>query len=273
MKLPEASNCGTPLGLRLSEGLGVIGAKFGRLTLKDKLPGSGKARWRCACDCGRTTEKRLDDLRSRMKHGLIPSCGCWFAEERSRISLGMFDATAYMQKRYGRLLVTGVEVNTERSKAKNRLVCLCDCGAQAIVRGDQLLSGLSKSCGCLKRERAAQIGFEVNFDHGKTIYGELTGVAPIYQCWSTIKKNCLRGWKVGAHRVCHEYDPRWDDFKEFYKDFGDIKVSQTISRRDDQLPWSKSNCFVNTGQRAPRKKAMTPNVGAKPKTTAAPMPE
>lgn len=242
----------------MSAGAGIAGTKFGLLTLVEKLPGGGRPRWRCACDCGREIEKRLDELRTRMIRGSNPSCGCQFAEERSRVSLAQFDPTVYMQKRYGRLLVTGVDVNVKRNRAKNSLVCLCDCGSQVIVRGSHLLSGSTKSCGCFQRDQAALVNFDTHFIHGKTIYGELDGVAPIYKCWTMIKQGCFAGHRRGVHRVCHEYDPRWEDFKEFYEDFGDIKVSQTVSRINNQLPWSKDNCFINVGRRIPRKNVTAP---------------
>ena len=82
--------------------------------------------------------------------------------------------------------------------------------------------------------------------HGQTVYGNLSGgITPIYQVWSTVRKCVKMGWRRGAHRVCHEYDPRWDDFENFMKDFGKIKASEGISRIDNQLPWSKENCFIH----------------------------
>lgn len=221
--------------------------RYGSLVLVEKINTHGKARWLCMCDCGGRITLRLDDLKNRVKLGTPPSCGCTFHDVRSRISLGLFDSTQYMQKRYGRLLVTGVVTDINcKAKAGKRLVCLCDCGAQVVVRPDSLMNGNTKSCGCVQKEIAAALGFELNFIHGKTIYGELiSGLAPIYQVWSTIRKCVTIGWRRGAHRVCHEYDPRWDDFGEFFKDFGEITATQGISRTNNKMPWSKENCYIH----------------------------
>jgi hypothetical protein len=222
------------------------GDRFGMLTLERKVSVSGqKQRWLCKCDCGNTKEMRLDDMRQRVKAGLPPSCGCAFHEMRSEISLRAFDPTRYMLKRFGQLLVTGVAVDAGRVKGKQRLVCMCDCGAQVVVRPDQLTRGVTRSCGHLQREFASELG-SLELRHGQTVFGELAGgVAPVYQSWATIKKCVSMGWRRGAHRVCHEYDPRWDVFEEFWKDIGNIRPHESVSRRDNKLPWSKENCYVH----------------------------
>lgn len=55
-------------------------------------------------------------------------------------------------QRFGRLLVTSC--NEEVSRIKGRLCwnCVCDCGTERIVGGQDLKSGKTKSCGCLKKE-------------------------------------------------------------------------------------------------------------------------
>ena len=58
--------------------------------------------------------------------------------------------------RYGRLLVVK---NVGKDKRKKYLwLCKCDCGNEKIVVGDNLSSGKSKSCGCLKAEFLAKKG-------------------------------------------------------------------------------------------------------------------
>lgn len=53
-------------------------------------------------------------------------------------------------KRYGRLLV--VEYAGKDNRGKHLWKCKCDCGNEKIVVGDNLSSGKSNSCGCLKTE-------------------------------------------------------------------------------------------------------------------------
>ena len=54
------------------------------------------------------------------------------------------------QRRFGRL--TAIE-RAGSDKQYNKLwLCRCDCGGMAIIRGDNLRKGRSKSCGCLQIE-------------------------------------------------------------------------------------------------------------------------
>lgn len=52
--------------------------------------------------------------------------------------------------RYGRLEV--IEHKGKDNRGKHLWLCKCDCGKEKIVVGDNLSSGKSKSCGCLKIE-------------------------------------------------------------------------------------------------------------------------
>ena len=58
--------------------------------------------------------------------------------------------------RYGRLLVIKHAGKDERSK--HLWLCKCDCGNKKVVVGDNLSSGKSKSCGCLKLEFLSKRG-------------------------------------------------------------------------------------------------------------------
>lgn len=52
--------------------------------------------------------------------------------------------------RFGRLIVRARSVNRYNSPAWE---CLCDCGATSVVVGYSLRSGVTKSCGCLLRDK------------------------------------------------------------------------------------------------------------------------
>jgi hypothetical protein len=229
----------------------VAGARFGRLTLVSRVEAKGKPKWLCKCDCGKQVTRKLQALRERIKDGGTSSCGCYQSEINAATSSARFDPTPYMQKRFGRLLVTGVSVDPTRAqRQKSRLVCLCDCGAQAVVVPMQLTSGKTTSCGCYHKERLSEVAKQTATIHAQTVTGVLNGHTPIYRAWLKIRAGCVEGWRAGFHKVCHEYDPRWDEFDAFYQDFGAIKITETISRKDNQAPWSKNNCFVNIGRRA-----------------------
>lgn len=54
-------------------------------------------------------------------------------------------------KRFGRLTV--IERADNSGKGRVRWKCRCDCGNNSVVRSSDLLSGATKSCGCLTKER------------------------------------------------------------------------------------------------------------------------
>ena len=58
--------------------------------------------------------------------------------------------------RYGRLLVIKHAGKDKRNK--HLWLCQCDCGNKKVVVGDNLSSGKSNSCGCLKAEFLAKKG-------------------------------------------------------------------------------------------------------------------
>lgn len=107
-------------------------------------------------------------------------------------------------------------------------VCTCDCGTTKIVRGDNLLSGNSKSCGCEKNK--IKHGF-----HGK----------PVYWVWAQMLQRCSNP-SNGAYtyygkrgiNVCK----KWRNFYPFLKDMGEPQKFQTLERIDNNRGYNKENC-------------------------------
>lgn len=85
--------------------------------------------------------------------------------------------------RFERWTVTG-------SPTEGRSVlCTCTCGSQKVVLKDNLRRGLSKSCGCLRREKLAEIkkGNAYGFKHGHAPDGHSS---PEYAAWAKMKDRC-----------------------------------------------------------------------------------
>lgn len=225
------------------------GTVYGMLTVVSQTVFGRKAKVSCICECGKTKECRLSYLKNAISRNRTPYCGCWTKARKIELGMQKFDFAKYFQKKFGRLLVTGVFVDETKKRNKSKLVCMCECGGQSVVTVGDLTTGHTTSCGCFHDELRSELG-KLNIVHGHTTFGVLNGHTPIYQAWSKIRSGCAEGWRAGFHLVCHEYDKKWDDFQEFYKDFGDIDSRQTISRYNNKLPWEKENCFVNVGRRA-----------------------
>lgn len=60
-------------------------------------------------------------------------------------------------KRFGRLVVCRRAPNVKGAKNGAYWICKCDCGRGKTVVSSSLLSGFTRSCGCLRSETASRI--------------------------------------------------------------------------------------------------------------------
>ena len=132
----------------------LSGLRFARLTVVSRADdyvaknGIRHACWRCVCDCGKEVIVRATSL----KDGDTKSCGCLRAETNSNCKL-----TDLSGQRFGRLTVISRadDFVNKNGAPVTRWRCVCDCGNETIVRAQNLVNGTTKSCGCLRRERAS----------------------------------------------------------------------------------------------------------------------
>jgi hypothetical protein len=114
--------------------------------------GRHRDQWLCECNC--ENHKQLIILGPSIRSGHAKSCGC-FMKEKAKLSIDqnripVEDKTG---KRYGRLTVRC------RSYDKDNIVawvCDCDCGNVVTIPTSRLTRGITKSCGCLKRDLAIE---------------------------------------------------------------------------------------------------------------------
>ena len=128
-----------------------------------------------------------------------------------------------------------------RDKRNNVLwLCRCECGNEIIVRGSDLRSEKTKSCGCYRRERTA----ETSTTHGMR-------KTRLYSVWQSILK------RVGVHKGASEkvkraYQDRGitvcDEWLVF-ENFRDWALSHgysddlEIDRRDNDKGYCPENCW------------------------------
>lgn len=129
----------------MAKSINIAGQKFGRLTAIRDVGKKGSFRlWDFVCDCGSVVQKTAATVR----FGSVLSCGCLQSEKISARTTK--DITGM---RFERLSVQERSGVDHHGKVLWR--CLCDCGAVVVVSGGSLRKGTTRSCGCLRRQLAA----------------------------------------------------------------------------------------------------------------------
>ena len=114
---------------------------------------------------------------------------------------------------------------------KSAWICKCDCGNKKVVRTTDLLSGKTKSCGCMRSASAKNTGIK-NAIHG------MSG-SRLYKIWGGMKRrHRISGFEHAI--VCEE----WQDFRNFFKWAMDNGYTDelTIDRIDNKMGYSPDNC-------------------------------
>lgn len=119
--------------------------------------------------------------------------------------------------------------------------CCCECGAIRIVRNEKLLSGKSKSCGCLRNESLTT--------HGATKRG-IRRRSHEYWIWNMIVQRCtnpkVKNWMDYGGRGITVCD-RWLKFENFFSDMGKRPTDEhSIDRKDNSSGYSPENCYWAT---------------------------
>lgn len=211
------------------------GRKFGELTVigiaEDEV---GKPKkWKCLCSCGNTTIVQANNL----KTGQTRSCGCLKIKPSRLVGL-----------RFGRLTV--IKRDENYADGTTSQLCLCDCGKYIRVRSKALLSGNTKSCGCLlsdsTRERASNQRWGNEYIKGKLPFKKRIGnirSSMIQRCTNPNDKNYDKYGKRGIS-VCDEWADKENGAKNFYNwaiENG-YKPGLTIDRIDNDGNYEPSNC-------------------------------
>lgn len=210
----------------MTKRIDLTGRVFGRLTVAGPAgTRNGRLHWRCRCVCGSTRDVSRDALTSGRQTG----CGCLRTGPKIVDRVG---------DRFGRLTVIAP---ADRRRGQVAWRCLCDCGSETSVATGDLLSGHTKSCGCLIAEAASRL----NLRHGHSRVGKHSSE---YRSWASMRRRCNEPTAVNyaryggrGIRVCD----RWqNDFAAFLRDMGPKPTPQhTIDRYpDNNGNYEPGNC-------------------------------
>lgn len=144
---------------------------------------------------------------------------------------------------YGRLTVLDSQVYIQRRCGISvlKLQCQCTCGNKTLVLPGALVSGNTKSCGCLHREVASKMFTK----HGESNNGAC--YSPEYEAWCHMISRCTNENNKDFHHyggrgiiVC----PKWlKSYKRFLADMGRRPgKGYSIDRIDTNGNYEPSNC-------------------------------
>lgn len=152
--------------------------------------------------------------------------------------LRMGKALELTNQRFGRLVAVRYVDSVQN---RRRWLCRCDCGNEPIVYASSLSLGDTRSCGCLKLDRAREWAPTLHALNVKTGYSR----HPTYQSWRAMKRRCSdpshRDYAIYGGRgiqVCE----RWQKFENFFADMGIRPDGRTLDRIDANKGYEPGNC-------------------------------
>ena len=140
-------------------------------------------------------------------------------------------------RRFGHL-VTVRELSPKSfpsGQTQRRWECLCDCGNTVAVLQCSLISGVSTSCGCWRRQKSCM----VHRGHGMSHTTLPDRWEHIRQCCNNKNDNSYKNYGGRGIKVCK----RWDVFDNFLADMGPTyKPGLQIERINNDGDYCPENC-------------------------------
>ena len=211
----------------LQYGKDYTGSRYGKLTIKEKLPERKGTSflYLCECDCGNQVKLISNEFATKKGNR---SCGCMLYQGTPK------DITGVKKGKLTALATTGVTSGNGDYIWRFS----CDCGNECETTIGRFNSGHTISCGCAIKD---------NWKTRDNYHG--MSKTSVYKSWCKIKERC---YNENDHEYPHYgaigigmCDAWRNDFKQFYADMGDKPDGDewyTVDRIDNTKDYSPENC-------------------------------
>lgn len=135
-------------------------------------------------------------------------------------------------QRFGKLVV--IKKDNDSTTRHPKWLCQCDCGQIKSIHASALVGGLTRSCGCLRRET-------------------MDSKTRLYQIWKQIRQRALKHTSKSEHYfdrgivMCDEWANNFKSFKEWSLANG-YNDNLSIDRIDNSKGYSPNNCRWTTAK-------------------------
>lgn len=206
----------------MTKGPSLIGQRFGKqVVVRAVMNGRVEIR----CDCGTIKITPIQYLLS----GESRSCGCGrYVSRPDTVPIQVGDI-------FDRLTVEQLLGSNGR---RREVLAKCQCGNRKVFYESDLRCGQAKSCGCLRRERAAGL----NRTHGEAGQGRRSA---LYRCWMGMRERCSSPDRYPSYIGISVY-PEWVDSFSSFRDYITVHLGarppgHSLDRADNSKDYEPGN--------------------------------
>lgn len=145
----------------------------------------------------------------------------------------------YINKKYNKLIILSI-IKNDYDINKTKVLCKCDCGNEKVIYLGNVIRGLTKSCGCIRKKNGYKQGTNKK-THGQS-------KTKLYRVYKNVINRCYNKnhdhYKHYGGRNIKMCDEWLNDFMSFYNWAYDNGYTDmlTIDRIDNNGNYEPNNC-------------------------------